>query len=205
MRFSRRLLCRCVTFSETTRARLFLRCESFFLPPRFRCASLTLGFWARVWPCPTPPPSWKLLREICPCTSKPTSTLSSRTSSCASRARVEDVWQGNCLGASRLVALYTILVSQADSWGFVFFFLRPEDRTFDARVCGFLRRWLQPDSYADPQKTALILNKDDIRCGWPATVVVQTKDQYGDVVHVPNMKVRQHNLYFFKTKIIVLL
>lgn len=50
-------------------------------------------------------------------------------------------------------------------------------------------RWLQPDSYADPQKTSLILNKDDIRCGWPTTVVVQTKDQYGDVVHVPNMKV----------------
>ncbi|XP_028848287.1 E3 ubiquitin-protein ligase MYCBP2 isoform X13 [Denticeps clupeoides] len=54
---------------------------------------------------------------------------------------------------------------------------------------GRLARWLQPDSYADPQKTALILNKDDIRCGWPTTVVVQTKDQYGDVVHVPNMKV----------------
>nr|XP_055071392.1 E3 ubiquitin-protein ligase MYCBP2 isoform X13 [Misgurnus anguillicaudatus] len=54
---------------------------------------------------------------------------------------------------------------------------------------GRLARWLQPDSYADPQKTSLILNKDDIRCGWPTTVVVQTKDQYGDVVHVPNMKV----------------
>lgn len=54
-------------------------------------------------------------------------------------------------------------------------------------LCMF--RWLQPDSYADPQKTSLILNKDDIRCGWPTTVVVQTKDQYGDVVHVPNMKV----------------
>ncbi|XP_046701607.1 E3 ubiquitin-protein ligase MYCBP2 isoform X16 [Silurus meridionalis] len=54
---------------------------------------------------------------------------------------------------------------------------------------GRLARWLQPDSFADPQKTSLILNKDDIRCGWPATVVVQTKDQYGDVVHVPNMKV----------------
>ncbi|ELW72797.1 putative E3 ubiquitin-protein ligase MYCBP2 [Tupaia chinensis] len=49
--------------------------------------------------------------------------------------------------------------------------------------------WLQPDSYADPQKTSLILNKDDIRCGWPTTITVQTKDQYGDVVHVPNMKV----------------
>ncbi|KAL2081752.1 hypothetical protein ACEWY4_023605 [Coilia grayii] len=54
---------------------------------------------------------------------------------------------------------------------------------------GRLARWLQPDSHADPQKTSLILNKDDIRCGWPTTVVVQTKDQYGDVVHVPNMKV----------------
>lgn len=51
-------------------------------------------------------------------------------------------------------------------------------------------RWLQPDSYADPQKTSLILNKDDIRCGWPTTITVQTKDQYGEVVHVPNMKVR---------------
>lgn len=55
--------------------------------------------------------------------------------------------------------------------------------------CPVIFRWLQPDSYADPQKTSLILNKDDIRCGWPTTVVVQTKDQYGDVVHVPNMKV----------------
>ncbi|XP_045068074.1 E3 ubiquitin-protein ligase MYCBP2-like isoform X1 [Coregonus clupeaformis] len=54
---------------------------------------------------------------------------------------------------------------------------------------GRLARWLQPDSYADPHKTSLILNKDDIRCGWPRTVAVQTKDQYGDVVHVPNMKV----------------
>ncbi|XP_055658965.1 E3 ubiquitin-protein ligase MYCBP2 isoform X26 [Falco peregrinus] len=54
---------------------------------------------------------------------------------------------------------------------------------------GRLARWLQPDSYADPQKTSLILNKDDIRCGWPTVITVQTKDQYGDVVHVPNMKV----------------
>ncbi|XP_064883646.1 E3 ubiquitin-protein ligase MYCBP2 isoform X5 [Oncorhynchus nerka] len=54
---------------------------------------------------------------------------------------------------------------------------------------GRLARWLQPDSYADPEKTSLILNKDHICCGWPTTVAVQTKDQYGDVVHVPNMKV----------------
>eukprot|EP00062_Callorhinchus_milii_P006572 gi/632947251/ref/XP_007888958.1/ PREDICTED: E3 ubiquitin-protein ligase MYCBP2 isoform X6 [Callorhinchus milii] len=54
---------------------------------------------------------------------------------------------------------------------------------------GRLARWLQPDSYADPQKTSLILNKDYIRCGWPATITIQTKDQYGDVVHVPNLKV----------------
>ncbi|KAF7242031.1 E3 ubiquitin-protein ligase MYCBP2, partial [Varanus komodoensis] len=54
---------------------------------------------------------------------------------------------------------------------------------------GRLARWLQPDSYADPQKTSLILNKDDIRCGWPTVITVQTKDQYGGDVHVPNMKV----------------
>uniref|UniRef100_H3A1N3 RCR-type E3 ubiquitin transferase n=1 Tax=Latimeria chalumnae TaxID=7897 RepID=H3A1N3_LATCH len=54
---------------------------------------------------------------------------------------------------------------------------------------GRLARWLQPDSYADPQKTSLLLNKDDIRCSWPVTITVLTKDQYGDVVHVPNMKV----------------
>ncbi|XP_063160582.1 E3 ubiquitin-protein ligase MYCBP2 isoform X7 [Candoia aspera] len=54
---------------------------------------------------------------------------------------------------------------------------------------GRLARWLQPDSYADPQKTSLILNKDDIRCGWPTIVTVHTKDQYGEVVHVPHMKV----------------
>ncbi|XP_062904556.1 E3 ubiquitin-protein ligase MYCBP2 isoform X16 [Mobula hypostoma] len=54
---------------------------------------------------------------------------------------------------------------------------------------GRLARWLQPDSYADPQKTSLVLNKDYIKCGWPATITVQTKDQYGDVVHAPNLKV----------------
>jgi hypothetical protein len=28
-----------------------------------------------------------------------------------------------------------------------------------------------------------------MKCGWPAIVTVVTKDQYGDVVHVPNLKV----------------
>ncbi|PNF26998.1 hypothetical protein B7P43_G12703, partial [Cryptotermes secundus] len=28
-----------------------------------------------------------------------------------------------------------------------------------------------------------------MRCGWPAIVTVVTKDQYGDVVHVPNLKI----------------
>lgn len=65
-------------------------------------------------------------------------------------------------------------------------FERLEDILISVCLCC---RWLQPDSYADPQKTSLILNKDDIRCGWPTVITVQTKDQYGDVVHVPNMKV----------------
>lgn len=72
-------------------------------------------------------------------------------------------------------------------------------------ICSFLpSRWLQPDSYADPQKTSLILNKDDIRCGWPTTVVVQTKDQYGDVVHVPHMKVRMLTLAFLLPRVNIL-
>lgn len=62
-----------------------------------RCVSPTQGSWGRVWPCLTPLPSWRPWREICPCTSKPMSTLSLRTSSPVYRTQVEDVWPGKCL------------------------------------------------------------------------------------------------------------
>lgn len=52
-----------------------------------------------------------------------------------------------------------------------------------------LCRWLQPDSYLDPSQCELMYSKEDLRCGWPALITVLTKDQYGQLVHVPNLKV----------------
>lgn len=54
---------------------------------------------------------------------------------------------------------------------------------------GRLARWLQPDSYLDPSQCELMYSKEDLRCGWPALITVLTKDQYGQLVHVPNLKV----------------
>lgn len=54
---------------------------------------------------------------------------------------------------------------------------------------GRLARWLQPDPYADPAKCEVIYNRDDMRCGWPTIVTILTKDQYCEIVHVPNLKI----------------
>lgn len=54
---------------------------------------------------------------------------------------------------------------------------------------GRLARWLQPDSFVDPSKCEAIYAKEDMKCGWPAIVTILTRDQYGDVVHVPALKV----------------
>ncbi|CAI9731993.1 E3 ubiquitin-protein ligase MYCBP2-like [Octopus vulgaris] len=54
---------------------------------------------------------------------------------------------------------------------------------------GRLARWLQPDSYVDPRQCEVIYNKEELKCSWPAILTVLTKDQYGQVVHVPNLKV----------------
>uniref|UniRef100_T1JCF5 RCR-type E3 ubiquitin transferase n=1 Tax=Strigamia maritima TaxID=126957 RepID=T1JCF5_STRMM len=54
---------------------------------------------------------------------------------------------------------------------------------------GRLARWLQPDSYVDPKQCEVLYNKDDMKCGWPTVITILTKDQYGDAVHVPNLKV----------------
>ncbi len=53
-----------------------------------------------------------------------------------------------------------------------------------------LHRWLQPESYLDPKQCDVVYNKEELKCSWPATFVVQTKDQYGQLVHVPNLRVR---------------
>lgn len=42
----------------------------------------------------------------------------------------------------------------------------------------------------DPSKCEALYSKDEMKFGWPAIVTVLTKDQYGDVVHVPNLKVQ---------------
>ncbi|XP_076287336.1 MYC binding protein highwire isoform X6 [Lasioglossum baleicum] len=54
---------------------------------------------------------------------------------------------------------------------------------------GRLARWLQPDSFVDPAKCEVLYSKEEMKCGWPAIVTIYTKDQYGDIVHVPNLKV----------------
>ena len=56
-------------------------------------------------------------------------------------------------------------------------------------------RWLQPDSYLDPRKCEILYNKEELRCGWPTVITVQTKDQYGQLINVPNLKVcNWHNI-----------
>ena len=54
---------------------------------------------------------------------------------------------------------------------------------------GRLAAWLQPESYLDPKQCELIYNRDELRSSWPATIIIQTRDQYGQVVSVPNLKV----------------
>ena len=50
-------------------------------------------------------------------------------------------------------------------------------------------RWLQPDSYLDPKQCEIMCNAEDLKCNWPAVVTILTRDQYGQLVHVPNLKV----------------
>ncbi|XP_060534839.1 E3 ubiquitin-protein ligase MYCBP2 isoform X2 [Cylas formicarius] len=52
-----------------------------------------------------------------------------------------------------------------------------------------LAQWLQPGSRVDPSKCQVLYNRDELRCGWPAIITILTRDQYSDLVHVPNMKV----------------
>lgn len=52
--------------------------------------------------------------------------------------------------------------------------------------------WLQPDSYVDPTQCDIVYNKEELRCGWPTVLSVRTKDQYGDLVNVPSIKVRSY-------------
>lgn len=55
---------------------------------------------------------------------------------------------------------------------------------------GRLARWLQPDSFVDVGKCEVIFPRTKLKCGWPTTVAVVTRDQYGDIVEVADLKVR---------------
>lgn len=49
--------------------------------------------------------------------------------------------------------------------------------------------WLQPDRRLDPNKCELKPIGEPVRYGWPTHLTVITRDQYGDQVYVPNLKV----------------
>ena len=42
----------------------------------------------------------------------------------------------------------------------------------------------------EPTQCDILLSREELRCNWPTVVTVQTKDQYGALVTVPNLKVR---------------
>ncbi|RZF32318.1 hypothetical protein LSTR_LSTR001782 [Laodelphax striatellus] len=54
---------------------------------------------------------------------------------------------------------------------------------------GRLSRWLQPDSHVEPQRCQLLQPRDTLRCAHPAAFTLLTRDQYGDLVHTPDLKV----------------
>ncbi|KAK7473506.1 hypothetical protein BaRGS_00035259, partial [Batillaria attramentaria] len=54
---------------------------------------------------------------------------------------------------------------------------------------GRLARWLQPDSYLDPKQCEIMCGTEELKCSWPTLITILTRDQYGQVVDVPNLKV----------------
>ncbi|XP_038063237.1 E3 ubiquitin-protein ligase MYCBP2-like isoform X3 [Patiria miniata] len=54
---------------------------------------------------------------------------------------------------------------------------------------GRLARWMQPESYVDPRQCDIVFQREDIRCSMPTIVSIMSRDQYGSLVYVPNLKV----------------
>lgn len=52
-----------------------------------------------------------------------------------------------------------------------------------------LAAWLQPEPRLDPNKCELKPINEPVRYGWPTQLRILTRDQYGDAVYVPNLKV----------------
>ncbi|XP_071950592.1 E3 ubiquitin-protein ligase MYCBP2-like isoform X2 [Antedon mediterranea] len=54
---------------------------------------------------------------------------------------------------------------------------------------GRLARWLQPESYVEPKQCDIIYQRDEIKCRKATVITLKTHDQYGILVHVPQLKV----------------
>lgn len=52
-----------------------------------------------------------------------------------------------------------------------------------------LAAWLQPESRLDINKCELKLSEEPVHCGWPTAITLIIRDQYGDLVVVPDVKV----------------
>ena len=53
---------------------------------------------------------------------------------------------------------------------------------------GRLARWLQPESFVDVDQCEVLFNDlADLKCNWPTIITIITRDQYGDVVQVPEL------------------
>jgi RCR-type E3 ubiquitin transferase len=55
---------------------------------------------------------------------------------------------------------------------------------------GRLAAWIQPESRLDPNRCELKLFQDPIQSGWPTKFQIETRDQYGEIVYVPNIKIQ---------------
>ncbi|XP_055524898.1 E3 ubiquitin-protein ligase highwire isoform X3 [Wyeomyia smithii] len=52
-----------------------------------------------------------------------------------------------------------------------------------------LAAWLQPESRLDPNKCEIKMSQEPLRCGWPSHFIIETRDQYGDEIFVPGIKI----------------
>lgn len=55
-----------------------------------------------------------------------------------------------------------------------------------------LAAWLQPESRLDINKCELKLSEEPIHCDWPTQITLVIRDQYGDLVVVPDIKVEMN-------------
>ena len=54
---------------------------------------------------------------------------------------------------------------------------------------GRLASWLQPESRVSVDNCGVLFKSDEMRCSWPTIITILTRDQYGNIANVPNMKV----------------